>query len=197
MTWIANLFPTSCIQLCISNDACLNSVTTSMWTVQEERRNVHSVSLSVSFLALKHFHWVSRMGKECLARKGEKKHCQGQVAQPRDSIRQLHWIPEPTHYLSLEAWGHWGLVRPACPLPHCHTGIFRGRQGTVAFRRDFAVQLPYCCPCRLGNQAHHPWMALPWPREQQVPILQLRTIKTASFPPSTHFPHLLWWFLEG
>lgn len=137
MTWIARLFPPPCIQLWVSSDAYLNLVTASEWNVNHSRRK-EECSLCFSlcfFLALQHFHWVSRIGKECLARKGEKKCCQGQGTQPRDSIH-LHGGPGPTHYLSREAGGH---LSPST-VPHGPLPVQTGPHGPC---RDLIVQLPY------------------------------------------------------
>ena len=183
MTWIARLFPPPCIQLWASSDACLNLVTASEWNVNHSRRK-EECSLCFSlcfFLALQHFHWVSRTGKECLARKGEKKCCQGQGTQPRDSIHQLHGGPGPTHYLSREAGGH---LSPST-VPH---GPLPGQTGPHGPCRDLTVQLlplPWrlCCLPSMSS-----WMARPWPRKQKAPIWLWTTIRIVSFPPSTHPP---------
>lgn len=129
MTWIASLFPTSCVQL------CFRQCTLKLRNCVHE--NGSGIKKECSHYFSPCFFWplsifISRMQVECLARKGEEKHSQAQVTQPRDSTSQLHWIPEPTH-LSLVARGHWGLVWPACPLLQCHTVIFPGREGTWAF----------------------------------------------------------------
>lgn len=194
MTWIARLFPPPCIQLWASSDACLNLVTASEWNVNHSRRK-EECSLCFSlcfFLALQHFHWVSRTGKECLARKGEKKCCQGQGTQPRDSIHQLHGGPGPTHYLSREAGGH---LSPST-VPH---GPLPGQTGPHGPCRDLTVHL-LPLPLEAVLPAKHVILnGTSLTKEAESSHLTVNnhqnSILSALY--SSPSPHLLWGFLKG
>ena len=149
MTWIARLFP-PILHTTVGFQWCLLKFGNCFRMECEPSKKAGMFTLLLCFfLALQHFHWVSRIGKECLARKGEKKCCQGQGTQPRDSIHQLHGGPWPTHYLSWEAGGH---LAPSTVL-HGHPP---GQTGPHGPRRDLRAQLPYRWPWRVCCQACHP-----------------------------------------
>lgn len=174
MTWIARLFPPSCIQLWVSSDACLNSVTASEWNVNHSRRK-EECSLRFSlcfFLALQH--WVSKTGKECLARKGGKKCCQGK-AHSREILSISSMEAQDQLIISVEK------LEVTCPLPQCHTVPLLGRQDPMA---PVETSQCSCLTAALGGcAAEHVIL-----NGTALPMWQWRTLRTAPFPPSTHPP---------
>lgn len=191
MTQISRFFPTSCLWLCISNGACLGSVTTSMWMVQEERRNVPSVALRICLWSLSIF--TEPLGWERNVLPGRMK---------RNTPR-IMWhspgIPAPPHprTSSSSPFRSSRSPRPgqAClspsTVPHGHPPEKRRNLGLLLRSQRTAVLL-------LHVQAVVPWTSLihgaTLTKRAESSSLTVRDSTLHSFPPISM---MIFFFLEG